>query len=106
MHTHQEFLTVKIEILKDNFRKKNVVVAHEAWKAINWDKFTKHWNKLVYAQSCTLTNSNQHLYYKLPQHLEAHHKNTILWKSERATLSEGGNLLAHKPLKGLLSVYG
>jgi hypothetical protein len=103
VHTHQEFITFKIEILKDEFHKRVVVVPHEAWKAINWDEFTRHWNKLVYTQPHTLTDSNQRLYYKLPQQLKAHHKNTILWKSECATLSEGSNFLARKPLLDILN---
>ncbi|KAJ7802444.1 hypothetical protein B0H14DRAFT_2614340 [Mycena olivaceomarginata] len=48
-------------------------------------------------------DSNQRLYYKLPQQLEVHHKNTILWKSECATLSEGSNFLACKPLVNILN---
>ncbi|KAJ6451396.1 hypothetical protein C8R47DRAFT_1170187 [Mycena vitilis] len=58
----------------------------------------RSWNEMVHLQSHAVTDSNQRLYYKLPHQLEAHHKKTILWTSERATLASGSNFTACKAL--------
>ncbi|KAF8146564.1 hypothetical protein K438DRAFT_1944507 [Mycena galopus ATCC 62051] len=67
------------------------------------DSINEFWNELVDAQSRSVTDSNLRLYYKLPQQLEAHHKKTILWKSERSTLTTGINFTARKPLLDILN---
>ncbi|KAJ7106174.1 hypothetical protein C8R44DRAFT_745261 [Mycena epipterygia] len=76
---------------------------HEAWKNIDFTKFGQFWNLLVDSQSRAITDSNQRLYYKLPQQLEVHHKKTILWSSEHSTLADGINFAGHKPLLDLLN---
>ncbi|KAJ7151286.1 hypothetical protein C8R43DRAFT_951101 [Mycena crocata] len=104
VHTHKEYLTFKMVIDDSKFRKagRTIHPPHEHWKNINFTKLAQSWNELVYLQPRAITDSNQRLYYKLPQHLEAHHKKTILWKSERATLASGSNFAARKALIAIL----
>ncbi|KAJ7474233.1 hypothetical protein FB451DRAFT_1398222 [Mycena latifolia] len=104
VHTHQEYITFKAHINHPKFRKgSKVYPPHEHWKNIDFLKFAQFWNELVVAQSRTVTDSNLRIYCKLPQQLEAHHKKTILWKSERSTLATGSNFTARKPLLDLLN---
>ncbi|KAJ7130562.1 hypothetical protein C8R44DRAFT_872348 [Mycena epipterygia] len=71
--------------------------------AASHSKFAQSWNELVDGQSRVVTDSNQCLYYKLSQHLEVHHKKTILWSMERSTLANGSNFAACKPLLDILN---
>ncbi|KAJ7141481.1 hypothetical protein C8R44DRAFT_727065 [Mycena epipterygia] len=103
LHTHKEYITFKTHINHPNFRRRNTAPPHEAWKNVEFTKFAQFWNLLVDGQSRAITDSNQRLYYKLPQQLEAHHKKTILWSSERSTLADGLNFAARKPLLDLLN---
>ncbi|KAJ6489576.1 hypothetical protein C8R47DRAFT_1124811 [Mycena vitilis] len=104
VHTHQEYLSFKILINDLRFRKagKKVHPPHEFWKNIDFTKLARSWNEMVHLQSHAVTDSNQRLYYKLPHQLEAHHKKTILWTSERATLASGSNFTARKALIAIL----
>jgi hypothetical protein len=54
-------------------------------------------------QSRTITESNLRLYYKIPQQLEAHHKKTLLWSSERSTLAAGANYAARQAFVNILN---
>lgn len=104
VHTHKEYITFKFNINNQKFRKGGKVhPPHEHWKNIDFLKFTQFWNELVDAQSRAITDSNQRLYYKVPQQLAAHHKKTILWGSERSTLADGVNFAARKPLLEILN---
>ncbi|KAJ7719793.1 hypothetical protein DFH07DRAFT_784561 [Mycena maculata] len=76
---------------------------HERWKNVDFDKFAQWWNAQVNFQPRTITESNLRLYYKLPQHLEAHHKKTISWSSERSTLAAGANFAARKEFLEILN---
>ncbi|KAJ7159341.1 hypothetical protein C8R43DRAFT_948270 [Mycena crocata] len=101
--THKKYITFKMILNDAKFRKAGWThPPHEHWKNINFIKLAQSWNELVYLQPRAVTDSNQRLYYKLPQHLEAHHKKTILWSSERATLANGGNFAARKALLAIL----
>lgn len=104
VHTHKEYITFKIIIGDQRFRKtgKSVHPPHEHWKSTDFIKMARSWNEMVHLQSRAVTDSNQRLYYKLPQQLEAHHKKTLLWNSERATLASGGNFTARKALVAIL----
>ncbi|KAJ6490305.1 hypothetical protein C8R47DRAFT_1273319 [Mycena vitilis] len=104
VHTHKEYLSFKILINDQRFRKagKKVHPPHEFWKNIDFTKMARSWNEMVHLQSHAITDSNQRLYYKLPHQLEAHHKKTILWTSERATLASGSNFTARKALIAIL----
>ncbi|KAJ7096193.1 hypothetical protein C8R44DRAFT_950893 [Mycena epipterygia] len=86
-----------------NFRCGTTAPPHEAWKNIDFTKFAQFWNLLVDSQSRAITDSNQRLYYKLPQQLEVHHKKTILWSSEHSTLADGINFAGRKPLLDVLN---
>ncbi|KAJ7917892.1 hypothetical protein B0H13DRAFT_2439933 [Mycena leptocephala] len=107
-HTHKEYITFKAHTNHTKFRTgTKVYPPHEHWKNIDFLKFAQFWNELVDAQPRSVTDSNLRLYYKLPQQLEAHHKKTILWKSECATLSDGSyndptsfNPMAEQPAQG------
>ncbi|KAF8188823.1 hypothetical protein K438DRAFT_965215 [Mycena galopus ATCC 62051] len=44
-----------------------------------------------------LTDSNQRIYYKIPQQLERHHKKTLQWTTTQAALMDGANAEALKP---------
>ncbi|KAJ7798042.1 hypothetical protein B0H13DRAFT_2505611 [Mycena leptocephala] len=104
VHTHKEYMTFKAHINHTKFRKgTKVYPPHEHWKNIDFLKFAQFWNELVDAQPRSVTDSNLRLYYKLPQHLETHHKKTILWKSECATLSDGSNFASRKQLLDILN---
>lgn len=104
VHTHKEYITFKAHINHTKFRKgTKVYPPHEHWKNIDFLKFAQFWNELVDAQPRSVTDSNLRLYYKLPQQLEAHHKKTILWKSECATLSDGSNFAGRKQLLDILN---
>lgn len=104
VHTHKEYITFKANISHQKFRKGGTAhPAHEHHKNIDFFKMAQFWNELADGQSRTITDSNQRLYYKLPQQLEAHHKKTILWSSERSTLADGSNFIARKPLLDLLN---
>lgn len=94
----------KANINRHEFRKggKNYP-PHERWKNVDFEKFAQWWNLQVNLQSRTITDSNLRLYYKLPQHLETHHKKTILWSSERSTLAAGANFTARKALVEILN---
>ncbi|KAJ6557976.1 hypothetical protein B0H19DRAFT_1291330 [Mycena capillaripes] len=104
VHTHQEYITFKIIISDQRFRKTSRTThpPHEQWKNIDFTKMAQSWNERVHHQPRTITDSNQRLYYKLPQHLEAHHKKTLLWNSECATLASGSNFAARKALIEIL----
>ncbi|KAJ7911220.1 hypothetical protein B0H13DRAFT_1875973 [Mycena leptocephala] len=100
----KEYITFKAHINHTKFRKgTKVYPPHEHWKNIDFLKFAQFWNELVDAQPRSVTDSNLRLYYKLPQQLEAHHKKTILWKSECATLSDGSNFAGRKQLLDILN---
>jgi hypothetical protein len=103
VHTHKEYITFKI-INDQKFRKtgKTAHPPHEHWKNIDFTKLAQSWNDMVYLQPRAVTDSNQRLYYKLPQQLEAHHKKTLLWNSELATLAGGTNFAARKALLAIL----
>jgi hypothetical protein len=103
VHTHQEYITFKANINNQKFRKGGKTYPpHEHYKNIDFTKLAQSWNELFDAQSRTVTDSNQCLYYKLPIQLEAHHK-TILWSSERSTLAGGSNFAARKSLLDILN---
>ncbi|KAJ7444452.1 hypothetical protein FB451DRAFT_1189544 [Mycena latifolia] len=104
VHTHMEYITFKANINHLKFRKGGKCYPpHEHYKNIDFVKLAQFWNELTFGQSRTITDSNQQLYYKLPQQLEAHHKKTILWSPERSTLADGSNFAARKPLLDLLT---
>ncbi|KAJ7872089.1 hypothetical protein B0H13DRAFT_2280300 [Mycena leptocephala] len=95
---------INAHINHTKFRKgTKVYPPQEHWKNIDFLKFAQFWNELVDAQPRSVTDSNLRLYYKLPQQLEAHHKKTILWKSECATLSDGSNFAGRKQLLDILN---
>ncbi|KAF7354259.1 hypothetical protein MVEN_01113900 [Mycena venus] len=79
----------------------NPSAAHEAYKDIDWDMFTKDWNDEVNHQDVgqpePVTDSNMRIYYKLPQQLERHHKNKLQWTTMQAALMDGANAEALKP---------
>ncbi|KAK6987947.1 hypothetical protein R3P38DRAFT_2450898, partial [Favolaschia claudopus] len=101
--TRMEIITFNIHILDQQFRKTGAVFApHEDWKNVDHEKLSKFWNLLVNGQPRTETESNKRLYYKFPQQLEAHHKKTILWKSERSTLGGGLNHTSLQPFRALV----
>ncbi|KAJ7206799.1 hypothetical protein GGX14DRAFT_637023 [Mycena pura] len=75
----------------------------EQWKNVDFEKFARAWNGLVDLQPHNVLDSNQRLYYKLPQQLGAHHKKTIAWSLEQSTLAEGQNFAARRPLLELLT---
>ncbi|KAJ6549360.1 hypothetical protein B0H10DRAFT_2242914 [Mycena sp. CBHHK59/15] len=104
VHTHQEYITLKANIDRHDFRKSERQYSpHERWKNVDFDKFTRWWNAQVNFQPCTITESNLRLYYKIPQQLEAHHKKTILWSSERSTLAAGANFAARQEFVDILN---
>lgn len=104
VHTHKEYVTFKSLITQPKFRRGGTShPPHEHWKNMDFLQLTRAWNELVDSQSRAITDSNQRLYYKIPQQLEAHHKKSIAWSSERATLGEGTNFMARKPLLDVLN---
>lgn len=104
VHTHKEYAMFKTILNQPKFRKGGTKYPpHEHWKNIDFQKLAQSWNELVDTQSRTITDSNQRLYYKIPQQLEAHHKKSILWTSERSTLADGSNFAARKPLLDILN---
>ncbi|KAJ7017758.1 hypothetical protein C8F04DRAFT_1331856 [Mycena alexandri] len=104
VHTHQEYITFKSNINRHDFRKGGKTYPpHERWKNVDFEKFAQWWNSQVNFQSRTITDSNLRLYYKLPQHLEAHHKKTISWSSERSTLAAGANFAARQAFLEILN---
>lgn len=104
VHTHMEYSTFKAHINDPHFRKGGKTYPpHEQWKNIDFHKFAQFWNVLVHGQSRTVTESNQRLYYKLPLHLETHHKKSLLWKSELSTLASGINFTFRAPLLAMLN---
>ncbi|KAJ6557626.1 hypothetical protein B0H19DRAFT_1376305 [Mycena capillaripes] len=104
VHTHMEYSTFKAHINDPHFRKgSRTYPPHEQWKNIDFHKFAQFWNVLVHGQSRTVTESTQRLYYKLPLHLETHHKKTILWKSELSTFASGTNFTFRAPLIAMLN---
>lgn len=104
VHTYQEYITFKANINRHDFRKGNKTYPpHESWKNIDFEKLTRWWNAQVNFQPRTITESNLRLYYKIPQHLEAHHKKTLLWSSERSTLSAGANYAARQEFVDILN---
>lgn len=93
--THAEYIEFKIMIKDPLFKKpRSNHPPHDAHKNIDWNVFAKAWNVRVNTQDRTITDSDRRLYYKLPGQLEAHHKKTILFKSELSTLYFGPNAVA------------
>ncbi|KAJ6603953.1 hypothetical protein B0H10DRAFT_2229471 [Mycena sp. CBHHK59/15] len=104
VHTHQEYITFKSNINRQDFRTGGKTYPpHERWKNVDFEKFAQWWNAQVNFHPRTITDSNLRLYYKLPQHLEAHHKKTISWSSERSTLAAGANFAARKEFLEILN---
>jgi hypothetical protein len=104
VHTHQEYITFKSNINRHEFRTGGKTYPpHEHWRNVDFDKFAQWWNAQVNFQSRSITDSNLRLYYKLPQHLEAHHKKTISWSSERSTLAAGANFAARNEFLEILN---
>ncbi|KAJ7800072.1 hypothetical protein B0H13DRAFT_1932798, partial [Mycena leptocephala] len=83
VHTHKEYITFKMIINDQKFRKtgKTAHPPHEHWKNIDFTKLAQSWNDMQ---------------------LEAHHKKTLLWNSELATLAGGTNFAARKALLAIL----
>ncbi|KAJ7621841.1 hypothetical protein B0H17DRAFT_1219285 [Mycena rosella] len=104
VHTHQEYITFKSNINHQDFRTgSKTYPPHERWRNMDFEKFARWWNAQVNFQPRTITDSNLRLYYKLPQHLEAHHKKTISWSSGRSTLAAGANFAARKEFLEILN---
>ncbi|KAL0565231.1 hypothetical protein V5O48_016796 [Marasmius crinis-equi] len=96
VHTHAEFKRFKEIIQNGTFatgRKKD---------RTDFEKFAQFWNQEVNLQDPGKLNSNQRLYYKLPELLEAHHKKGVQWRAERATVLAGQNAAALAPIHQLL----
>ncbi|CAK5276222.1 unnamed protein product [Mycena citricolor] len=103
VHTRKEYSVFKAHIDSLAFRKGDgSYPVHERYRNVDFEKFAKFWNSLVAAQSPTILDSNQRLYYKIPSQLEAHHKNVIARSSELATLAIGGNFAARRPFLEML----
>lgn len=104
VHTWAEYNKFKAAHNDAQFKKnsRKVYAPHEAFKTIDWDKFTIWWNAEVDRQDRTEVDSNKRLYYKVPNQLEHHHKKVLTWKSECTTLFMGGNADALKPFRDLL----
>ncbi|KAF9011526.1 hypothetical protein BDZ89DRAFT_1167480 [Hymenopellis radicata] len=102
--THAEYRKFK-ELINDPIfqRGRGNYPAHEAYKGIDFTLLARSWNDKVNKQDRTISDTNQRLYYKLPAQLEAHHKKTILWKSERSTLFMGDNALALKAFTDIIT---
>lgn len=104
VHTHKEYSTFKELVNHPRFRKGGKTYPpREHHKNIDFVKLAQFWNGQVDVQPRAVTDSNLRLYYKLPQQLEAHHKKTILWTSERSTLAAGSNFTARKALLDILN---
>ncbi|KAJ7196492.1 hypothetical protein GGX14DRAFT_672632 [Mycena pura] len=104
VHTHKEYITFKQHINNAQFRRSGQPhPPSEQWKDVDFEKFARAWNGLVDLQPHNVVDSNQRLYYKLPQQLEVHHKKTIAWSLEQSTLAEGQNFAARRPLLELLT---
>ncbi|KAK1230322.1 hypothetical protein PQX77_006590, partial [Marasmius sp. AFHP31] len=69
----------------------------------DFEKLAQFWNQQVDLQDPGIHESNQRLYYKLPELLEAHHKKGVQWRAERATVLAGQNAAALEPIHQLLS---
>lgn len=105
VHTFAEFKLFKEIINLQVFKKQQQVApaTHEVYKAINFDELTKYWNIRVQQQDRTESDVQKRLYFKLPYHLERHHKDVLVWKSERTTMSMGVNASAFKVFQDLLA---
>jgi hypothetical protein len=81
--------------------------SHEAYKDIDWGIFTKDWNEDVnnqdIGQAEPITRFNRHIYYKIPQQLERHHKKALQWTTAQAALMDGANGKALKPWMDMAS---
>ncbi|KAJ3722546.1 hypothetical protein C8R42DRAFT_720912 [Lentinula raphanica] len=91
VHTKKEYIEFKRLIGSDSIRSNRNVPANQAWKGINYIKFAKIWNVLVDTQDPAVTDSNERLYYKLPEQLLRHHKKQLEWQASRATMLDGSN---------------
>ncbi|KAG7089395.1 hypothetical protein E1B28_011083 [Marasmius oreades] len=96
VHTHAEFVEFKYLVNSNQFtvgRKKD---------KIDFEKLAQHWNMRVNLQDPKILDSNQRLYYKLPELLEVHYKKGIQWRAERATILTGQNAVALHPIHQLV----
>lgn len=102
--THAEYRKFKELINNPTFRRgRGNHPPHEAHKNIDFKRLAQFWNNAVNEQDRTIPDTNRRLYYKLPAQLEAHHKKTILWKSERSTLFMGQNAIALKAFADIIN---
>ncbi|KAJ3771035.1 hypothetical protein FB446DRAFT_789987 [Lentinula raphanica] len=91
VHTKKEYAEFKRLVGSESIQSSRNVPANQAWKGINYIKFAKLWNVLVDTQDPTVTDSNERIYYKLPEQLLRHHKKQLEWQASQATMLDGSN---------------
>ncbi|KAF9065307.1 hypothetical protein BDP27DRAFT_1424992 [Rhodocollybia butyracea] len=93
IHTRAEYDEFRrflgLTVIRNN---RSNVPPSQAWKGIDYVKFAQLWNLKVETQDPSTTDSNQRLYYKLPEQLQRHHKKSLEWQTSRATMSLGSNV--------------
>ncbi|KAJ7161577.1 hypothetical protein C8R46DRAFT_1037773 [Mycena filopes] len=101
VHTRREF-----ELFQENIRSfippNTNSTPEKVYKVTKYEEFARFWNRRVATQSPTELDSSRRRYFKLPEQLERHHKNSIQWKTARATLNMGENVAALEPIHALL----
>ncbi|KAE9397154.1 hypothetical protein BT96DRAFT_996110 [Gymnopus androsaceus JB14] len=93
IHTRAEYVEFKRFLRLAGIRNnRSDIPPSQAWKGIDYVKFAQMWNLKVSTQDPGITDSNERLYYKLPEQLLRHHKKSLEWQTSRATMSLGANV--------------
>lgn len=106
VHTLAEYKFFNQHINDGTFAKntRKTYPAHEAYKSIDYEIFTRFWNAAVEKQNWAETDSNKRIYYKIPSQLERHHKKRLGWASECSTTLARETTTALKPFHDLLAL--
>ncbi|KAL0566774.1 hypothetical protein V5O48_015230 [Marasmius crinis-equi] len=92
VHTPAEYVLFKQLISLETIRTRSSPPPNQPWKGINYIQLAKIWNTRVDGQDPRVINSDQRLYYKLPEQLLRHHKKVLEWQASRATMQLGSNV--------------